>query len=49
MNCTAYSLLKTKRKIKRQTKRQIFHFGPTCGTKDEARKEKLLQGVTPLL
>ena len=51
MNCTVYSLLKTKRQIKRQTKREreIFQFGPTWGRKNEVRMEKVLQGVTPLL
>ena len=51
MNCTVYSLLKTKRQIKRQTRREreIFHFGHTWSIKNKVRMEKLLQGVTPLL
>ena len=36
-------------KIDRQREREIFHFGPTWGIKNEVRIEKLLQGVTPLL
>ena len=31
-----------------QTKRHIFHFGPTWSIKNEVRMEKLLQGVTSL-
>ena len=27
----------------------MFHFGPTWDIENEARMEKLLQGVTPLL
>ena len=32
-----------------QTKREIFHFAPTWGIKNEARMGKLLKGVTQLL
>ena len=36
-------------KLAKQSDRYISHFGPTWGIKNEARMEKLLQGVTPLL
>ena len=36
-------------RLAKQRDRFIFHFGPTQGIKNEARIEKLFQGVTPLL
>ena len=36
-------------KLAKQRDRYIFHCGPTWGIKNEARMEKLLQGVIPLL
>ena len=40
-------IIKNKETNKEKIKRQIFHFGPTRGIKNEVTMEKLLQGATP--
>ena len=50
MNCIVYSLLKKKRQIKRQTKRQIdIPLWTHMGHKECSEDRKTFTGVTPLL